>query len=74
MQSSMKLEYLNFINNYLTAVYYTSDIGWRYSIVLQDGSFFQPYDVYDSAKEAYETAKDIIFLVVSCDKESETSY
>lgn len=70
----MKLEYLNFINNYLTAVYYTPKMGWRYSIVLQDGSFFQPYDIYDSATEAYEVAKDIIFLVVSCDKESKTSY
>ena len=69
----MKLEYLNYINNYLTAVYYTPEVGWRYSIVLQDGSFFQPYDIYDSSTEAYEVAKDIIFLVMACDQESPTS-
>ena len=34
----MKLEYLNIINGYLTAVYFTAQLGWRYTIVLQDGS------------------------------------
>lgn len=66
----MKLEYLNIVNGYLTAVYFTEQLGWRYTIVLQDGSLFQPYDLYESATEAYETAKNIIYLVISCDREA----
>ena len=69
----MKLEYLKLVNNYLTAVYYTPELGWRYTIVLQDGSLFQPYDLYDSSTKAYEVAKSVIYLVVACDKESTTS-
>lgn len=69
----MKIEYLNIINGYLTAVYFTTDLGWRYTIVLQDGSLFQPYDLYESSAEAYEVAKNIIYLVISCDRENTTS-
>ena len=73
MPSQIKIERLCTINGYLTAVYHTPILGWRYSIVLQDGSFFQPYDLYSSAAEAYDVAKSIIELVVSCDRESTSS-
>lgn len=69
----MKLEYLNIINGYLTAVYFTPHLGWRYTIVLQDGSLFQPYDLYESSTEAYEVVKSIIHLVIACDQESKAS-
>ena len=68
----MKLEYLNFINNYLTAVYFTPNVGWRYTIFLQDNSLFQPHDLYTTSAEAYKVAKSIIYLVVACDQESAT--
>ena len=68
----IKLEYLVIINSYLTAVYFTPQLGWRYSIVLQDGSLFQPYDLYETSAEAYEVAKNIIYLVISCDRENTT--
>ena len=70
----MKLEYLNIINNYLTAVYYTPKLGWRYTIVLEDGSLFQPYDLFQSSTEAYEVAKSVIHLVIACDQESTPSH
>lgn len=70
----MKIEYLNIINGYLTAVYFTDDLGWRYTIVLQDGSLFQPYDLYKSSTEAYEVAKNIIYLAISCDRENTTFF
>lgn len=66
----MKLEYLNIINNYLTAVYFKPNVGWQYTIFLQDGNLFQPHDIFNSAQEAYKMAKNIIFLVVACDQEN----
>lgn len=69
----MKLEYLNIIHGYLTAVYFTANLGWRYTIVLQDGSLFQPYDLYSSSTEAYEVVKSVIHLVIACDQESTAS-
>ena len=74
MPSQITIEYLSFLNNYLTAVYFTPDLGWRYTIVLRDGSFFQHYDLYSSAAEAYDVAKNIIHLVVSCDRESQSFF
>lgn len=66
----MKLEYLNIINDYITAVYFEPDIGWQYTILLQDGNLFQPKDTFNSAEEAYKMAKNIIFLVIACDQEN----
>jgi hypothetical protein len=73
MLSLMKLENITIINGYLTAVYFTPDLGWRYTIVLQDGSLFQPYDLYESSTEAYEVVQSIIHLVMACDQESAAS-
>lgn len=63
----MKIEHLSIIKNYLVTVYFTPDLGWRYSVVLRDGSIFQPYDIYITSQEAYEVINDIIDLVISCD-------
>ncbi len=66
----MKLEYLNVFDEYLTAVYHTPQVGWQYTIFLEDGEMFAPQTIYNSAKEAYAVAKSIIHLVVTCDKEN----
>ena len=63
----MKLEYLNVFDEYLTAVYHTPNVGWQYTIFLEDGKLFAPKNIYNSAKEAYAVAKSIIHLVVACD-------
>ena len=65
----MKIEHLNIINDYLVVVYFTPDLGWRYSVVLHDGSIYQPYDLYTTSQEAYEVVNDILHLVISCDHE-----
>ena len=65
----MKIEHITIINNYLVTVYFAPDLGWRYSVVLQDGSIFQPYDLYTTAQEADEVVRDILDLVVSCDRQ-----
>ena len=71
----MKIEHLSIINNYLVTVYFTPDLGWRYSVVLRDGSIFQPYDLYTTSQEAYEVVNDILDLVVLCDRqELDTPY
>ena len=69
----MKIKHLSIINNYLTAVYFTPCVGWKYIIFLQDGNLFQPEDSYQSAEEAHEITKNIIHLVVACDRESTAS-
>ncbi len=68
----MTIKYFGSIHNYLIAVYYTSTLGWRYSILLHDGSFFQPYDLYQTGEEAYEVAKNIIYLVMCNDVAQES--
>ncbi|HHP7230979.1 MAG TPA: hypothetical protein ACFCUY_08985 [Xenococcaceae cyanobacterium] len=68
----MIIKYLSSIHNYLVAVYFTADLGWRYSIRLQDGSFFQPYDLYQTGEEAYEVAKNILYLVICNDTNQES--
>ncbi len=65
----MKIEHLSIINDYLVTVYFTPNLGWRYSVVLHDGSIYQPYDLYLTSQEAYEVVNDILYLVVSCDLE-----
>ncbi|MGK7897372.1 MAG: hypothetical protein AB4372_28070 [Xenococcus sp. (in: cyanobacteria)] len=64
----MKIEHVSIINNYLVTVYFTPDLGWRYSVVLRDGSIFQPYDLYTTSQEAYEVVNNILDLVVLCDR------
>ncbi|MDJ0575612.1 MAG: hypothetical protein QNJ65_10655 [Xenococcaceae cyanobacterium MO_234.B1] len=68
----MTIKYFGSIHNYLVAVYYTPTLGWRYSILLHDGSLFQPYDLYQTGEEAYEVAKSIIYLVM-CDDVAQES-
>ena len=63
----MKIEHLSIINDYLVTVYFTPNLGWRYSIVLHDGSIYQSYDLYKTSQEAYEEVNDILDLVASCD-------
>ncbi len=63
----MKIEHLSIINDYLVAVYFTPYLGWRYSVVLHDGSIYQPYDLYTTSQEAYEVVNNILYLVISCD-------
>ncbi|ELS05098.1 hypothetical protein Xen7305DRAFT_00048370 [Xenococcus sp. PCC 7305] len=63
----MKIEHLSIINDYLVTVYFTPDLGWRYSVVLHDGSVFQPYDLYQTPQEAYEMINEILDLVIFCD-------
>ncbi|MDJ0897752.1 MAG: hypothetical protein QNJ55_02995 [Xenococcus sp. MO_188.B8] len=63
----MHIEHLSIINDYLVAVYFTPYLGWRYSVVLHDGSTYQPYDLYITSQEAYEVVKNILDLVISCD-------
>ena len=70
----MKLEYFSVFHQYLTAVYHTPNLGWQYTIFLQDGSRFAPGTIYESAKEACSVAKKIIHLVVSCDRDNTLSY
>ena len=65
----MKIEHLSIINNYLVTVYFTADLGWRYSVVLHDGSIFQPYDLYKTSREAYDVVHDILDLVALCDRQ-----
>ncbi len=65
----MNIEHLSIINNYLVTVYFTPDLGWRYSVVLRDGSIFQPYDLYTTSQEAYEVVNDILDLVVLCERQ-----
>ena len=68
----MKIQYFGTIHNYLVAVYHTPAIGWRYSIVLRDGSLFEPYDLYETGTEAYEVAQNIIHLVMYNDVAQES--
>ena len=63
----MKIKHLSIINDYLVTVYFTPNLGWRYSIVLHDGSIYQSYDLYTTSQEAYEEVNDILDLVASCD-------
>ncbi len=65
----MKIEHVSIINNYLVTVYFTPDLGWRYSVVLRDGSIFQPYDLYTTSQEAYEVVNNILDLVILCDRQ-----
>ena len=64
----MKIEYLSIINNYLVTVYFTPELGWRSSVVLHDGSIYQPYDLYTTFQEAYDVINDTLYLVISCDQ------
>ncbi|MEM9272202.1 MAG: hypothetical protein AAGA80_04445 [Cyanobacteria bacterium P01_F01_bin.143] len=64
----MKIEHLSIFNGYLVTVYFTAELGWRYSVVLNDGSIFQPYDLYQTSKEAYEVVNDILDLVILSDR------
>ena len=64
----MKIEHLSIINDYLVTVYFTADLGWRYSVVLHDGSIFQPYDLHTTSQEAYQEVHDILDLVISSDR------
>ncbi len=68
----MKIQYFGTINNYLVAVYLTPTVGWRYSIMLRDGSLFEPYDLYATGEEAYEVAQSIIHLVIHSDVAQES--
>lgn len=63
----MKIKHLSIINDYLVTVYFTPNLGWRYSIVLHDGSIYQSYDLYKTSQEAYEEVNDILDSVASCD-------
>ena len=63
----MKIEHLSIINDYLVTVYFTPNLGWRYSIVLHDGSIYQSYDLYTTSQEAYEEVNGILDLVAFCD-------
>lgn len=66
----MQIKYLNLVHGYLTAVYFTPKLCWRYTIFLHDGKPFQPNDSYSTPEKAYEIAKNIIYLVVACDREN----
>ncbi len=68
----MTIKYFGSIHDYLVAVYYTPAIGWRYSILLHDGSLFEPYDLYQTGEEAYEVAQSIIHLVICNDAVQES--
>ena len=66
----MQIKYLNLVHGYLTAVYLTPNSWWKYTIFLHDGKPFQPNDSYSTPEKAYETAKNIIYLVVACDRKN----
>ncbi len=68
----MTIQYFGTIHNYLVAVYHTPDLGWRYSIILHDGSLFEPYDLYETSAEAYEVVQNIIHLVMCNDVAQES--
>ncbi len=68
----MKIQYFGTIHDYLVAIYHTTNLGWRYSIILRDGSLFEPYDLYQTGAEAYEVAQSIIQLVISNDVAQES--
>ena len=56
----MKIDQLVKINDCLLCVFHTESLGWQYSILFYDSSFYFPNESYQSADAAYRIGRAAI--------------